>query len=109
MKRIFLFFTLLTAVCTLTRAQDLKPVLNYSVAQKILSGSIAYADSAKLNLAIAIYDNDAQLVSFARMTGASLGASKVAQWKGVSGTASAIDVKCAEAGVRAAGLVFVKK
>jgi uncharacterized protein GlcG (DUF336 family) len=153
MKRIPLLAVLFFA-CGIIRAQDLKPVLNYTVAQKILSGCIAYADSAKLNMAIAVFDNDAQLISFARMTGASLGSAKVAQWKGtsaatyqystaqtatwnvpnapdistvagglpiftkdgyciggigVSGAASSIDAKCAEAGVKAAGLLSVKK
>jgi glc operon protein GlcG len=154
MKRIFLMLILVSSACVIVRAQDLKPALNYTVAQKILLGSIAYADSAKVNMVIAIYDNDAQLMSFARMNGASIGVSKVAQWKGVSaalyqtstaqtatwnannapdiatipggvpiftkdgnfigsvgvsGAASSVDVKCAEAGLRAAGLSSVKK
>lgn len=151
MKLILLTLLFACSFCQITRAQELKPVLNYKVAQQILSGCIAYADSAKLNLAIAIYNSEGQLISFARMSGALLGVSKIAQWKGtsaaiyqtsseetatwnindapdiatipgglpiftndgnilggigVSGAASSVDVKCAEAGLKAAGLRF---
>jgi glc operon protein GlcG len=71
-------------LCIITYAQDLKPALNFSTAQKITGGCIAFADSAKLRMAIAVYDAHAQLISFARMDGASVGSAKVAQWKGLS-------------------------
>lgn len=153
MKQIFLLVLFVHAACNLAQAQDPKPELNYKTAQKILAGCVAYADSAKLNLAIAIYNKEGQLISFGRMTGTILGVSKIAQWKGysaalyqtsteetgtwnvsnapdiatipgglpiftsdgsciggvgVSGAAAAVDVKCAEAGLRAAGLRFKK-
>jgi glc operon protein GlcG len=83
MKKCFaaVFFIFLHFI---SKSQDLKPVLSHSTAQKMLQGCIAYADSNKLNMAIAIYDINEQLVSFARMDGASVGSSKVAQWKGLS-------------------------
>jgi glc operon protein GlcG len=128
-----------------SNSQDLKPALNFTTAQKILKGCIDYADSNKLKMAIAIYDASGQLISFAKMDGASVGTAKVAQWKGlsaatyqysteetakwnvpnapdiatvqggiliktkdgivigaigVSGAASSVDVKCAEAGLQ---------
>jgi glc operon protein GlcG len=132
-------------------SQEQKIALGFSTAQKIMAGCIAYADSNHLGMAIAIYDDNAQLILFARMKGASVGSAKAAHWKGlsastyqfstgetakwnvpnapdiatvpgglviktkegvvigaigVSGAASSIDVKCAEAGLRAAGLLF---
>jgi glc operon protein GlcG len=135
--------------CTLIYAQDLRPALNFSTAQKITEGCIVFADSGNLKMAIAVFDAHAQLISFARMDGASVGSAKVAQWKGlsastyqfsteqtgkwnvptapdisnavgglpiftkeghiigavgVSGSAASIDAKCAETGIRAAGL-----
>ena len=148
MKHIYLILLLIYSSNKLN-AQESKPDLNFKVAQKILSGCVAYADSAKVNLAIAIFNREGQLISFGRMSGASVGVSKIAQWKGlsaatyqtsseetgkwnvsnapdmatipggipifttdgnfiggvgVSGAASSVDVNCAEAGLRAAGL-----
>jgi glc operon protein GlcG len=127
-----------------TNAQDQKPSLSFTTAQKILKGCVDYAETNQLKMAIAIYDVSGQLISFARMDGASVGSAKVAQWKGlsaatyqfsteetakwnvpnapdiatvpggiliktkegfvigaigVSGAASSVDVKCAEAGL----------
>ncbi len=65
-------------------AQDLKPTLNFSTAQEILTGCLDYAKMNKLNMAIAIFDNYGQLISFAKMDGATIGTAKVAQWKGLS-------------------------
>lgn len=149
------FFTLpFLLLCLCTNAQELKPTFNFATAQKILQGCIAYADSAKLTLSIALYNRDAQLISFARMDGASLGSAKIAHWKGisaatygastaetgswnvpnapdiatipgglpivlpdgtvigglgVSGAAASVDVTCAEAGLKAAGLYRAPK
>jgi glc operon protein GlcG len=131
-------------------AQQSKPSLDFSTAKKIIDRCIAYADSSKLNMAIAIYDANGQLIHFVKMDGASVGVAKAAQWKGlsaaiyqfstqetgkwnvpnapdiatvpgglpiktkegytiggigVSGAASSVDVKCAEAGLKAAGLL----
>lgn len=136
------------------KAQELKPALNFSIAEKIVQGCVTYADSNKLNMAIAIYDVNGQLVYFVKMDGASAGTAKVAQWKGlsaaiyqfsteetgkwnvptapdiaivpgglviktkegypiggigVSGAASTVDVKCAEAGLKAAELHYLGK
>lgn len=135
-------------------AQELKPVLNFSTAQKIIQGCLAFADSAKLNMAIAVYDANAQLVAFARMDGSSVATAKVAQWKGlsaasyqfsteqtskwnvptapdisvatgglpvftkegailggvgVSGSAASVDARCAEAGIKYAGMTSAVK
>lgn len=143
--RLFLFSLLLVSFSL--RAQQTSLRLNFSTAQKILGGCLAFADSAKLSMAAAVYDSHGQLITFARMDGASVGSAKAAQWKGfsaatyqystaqtskwnvpnapdistvpggipiktvegyilgaigVSGAASSIDVKCAEAGIRAA-------
>lgn len=141
-------------LCLSAHAQEAKPALSFATAQKILQGCLAYADSAKLKLTIVLYNADAQMVSFARMDGASLGSSKIAQWKGisaatygastaetgswnvsnapdiatipgglpiklqdgkligglgVSGAAASVDVLCAEAGLKAAGLYQAPK
>jgi glc operon protein GlcG len=155
LKNIFLFTFLIAAASTnYLYAQQQKPVLNFSTAKKIMDGCIAYADSSKLNMAIAIYDANGQLIHFVKMDGASVGIAKVAQWKGlsaaayqfsteetgkwnvptapdiatvpgglpiktkegyaigaigVSGAASSVDVQCAEAGLKAAGLLFLIK
>jgi glc operon protein GlcG len=135
-------------------SQEQRPILTFKTAQKILAGSIAFADSSKLSMAIAVYDNYGQLISFAKMDGTSVSVGKVAQWKGlsasiyqfsteetgkwkvpsapdiatvpggipiktkegfvigaigVSGSASSVDVKCAEAGLKAAGLFLPTK
>jgi glc operon protein GlcG len=135
-------------------AQEQRPILNFMTAQKILGGSLAFADSSKLSMAIAIYDSHGQLICFAKMDGSSMSVGKVAQWKGlsasiyqfsteetgkwnvptapdiatvpggipiktkegfvigaigVSGSASSVDVKCAEAGLKAAGLFHSTK
>lgn len=127
-------------------SQDLKPSLSLSTAHKIMDGCLAFADSSKLNMAIAIFDSHGQLVQFAKMDGASTGTAKAALWKGlsaaiyqysteetgkwnvptapdiatvpgglviknkegipiggigISGSASSIDVKCAQAGLKA--------
>lgn len=149
-KSVLLFICLIfTSTLNLVFAQELRPALTFRAAQKILAGSLAYADSAKLNMAIAIYDSHGQLICFSKMDGSSVSVGKVAQWKGlsaslyqfsteetgkwnvptapdiatvpgglvirnkegniigsigVSGSASSIDVKCAEAGLKAAGL-----
>jgi glc operon protein GlcG len=154
-KKIFLLlFLLCIAGTNCLCAQQLKPVLTLSAAKKIMDGCMAYADSSKLNMAIAIYNTDAQLIYFVKMDGASVGTAKVAQWKGlsaatyqfsteetgkwtvpnapdiatvpgglpiktkdgnilggigVSGAASSVDVKCAEAGLKAAGLLPLEK
>jgi glc operon protein GlcG len=154
-KKSFLLIFLISIVSlNYLCAQQLKPVLNFSTAKKIMDGCIAYGDSSKLNMAIAIYDANGQLIHFVKMDGASVGAAKVAQWKGlsaaiyqfsteetgkwnvptapdiatvpgglaiktkdgyaiggigVSGAASSVDVKCAEAGLKAAGLLFLIK
>jgi glc operon protein GlcG len=144
------------SICVATvHAQEPKPALNFSTAQKIIAGCLAFADSGKLNMAIAVYDASAQLVAFARMDGSSVGTAKVAQWKGlsaatyqfpteqtakwnvptapdisvatgglpiytkegailggvgVSGSAASVDAKCAEAGIKNAGMLSsVKK
>jgi glc operon protein GlcG len=151
----FLFIFLIAGASTnYLYAQQQKPVLTFSIAKKIMDGCIAYTDSSKLNMAIAIYDANGQLIHFVKMDGASVGVAKVAQWKGlsaatyqfsteetgkwnvptapdiatvpgglpiktkegyviggigVSGAASSVDVKCAEAGLYAAGLLFLIK
>ena len=150
MKRVLTLLAMLFCL-NAVQAQELKPVLTFATAQKILRGCIAYADSSRLGMAIAVFDTGGQLIVFGRMDNASLGASKVAEWKGisaatyrnatattatwnvptapdiavvpgglpiftkdgyalggvgVSGAASALDVKCAEAGIKAAGLIF---
>ncbi len=149
MNRILILLLLACATNHVSHAQESKPVLTFKSAQKILAGSVAYADSAKLNMAIAIYNTEGEMICFGRMSGTVLGVSKVAQWKGVSaasyqasteetgtwnvnnapdiatipgglpiftsdgiciggigvsGAAAAVDVKCAEAGLKAAGL-----
>jgi glc operon protein GlcG len=144
----------LCLLCVITsRSQDLKPTLNLSTAEKIIRGCLAFADSGKLVMAIAVYDANAQLIAFAKMDGASVGTAKVAQWKGlsaatyqysteqtgkwnvpnapdisgitgglpvytkdgailggvgVSGAAASVDARCAEAGVKNAGM-WVRK
>lgn len=81
-KSILIYISCLLGLST--RAQDLRPALNFSTAQKIIEGCIVFADSAKLKMAVAVYDANAQLVAFARMDGTSVGTAKVAQWKGLS-------------------------
>jgi glc operon protein GlcG len=133
-------------------AQEVKPVLNFSTAKIIMQECIDYAESNKINIAVAIYDANGQLIHFIKMDGASAGTAKVAQWKGlsaaiyqfsteetgrwnvptapdiatvpgglviktrngypiggigVSGAAASADVRCAEAGLKAADL-FLK-
>lgn len=129
-------------------AQELKPTMNYSTAQTIVKGCIAYAQENKLTMAIAVYDAGGTLISFAKMDGTSSATGNVAQWKGlsaakyqfatsqtaswnvptapdiataagglpiktkdgfiggvgVSGAASSVDVQCAIAGLKEAGL-----
>lgn len=75
-------FFILSAVTT--HAQTSKPALDFTTARKVMEGCVAFADSAKLRMAVAVYDAHAQLVSFAKMDGASVGTAKVAQWKGLS-------------------------
>jgi uncharacterized protein GlcG (DUF336 family) len=153
MKKIMMIIAL-HFISNNVNAQKLKPVLNFSTAQEILNGSLEYASANKLNVAIAIYDTNGQLINFAKMDGVSAGSSKVSQWKGlsaalyqfsteetakwnvpnapdiatvpggiliisienfvlgsigVSGSSTTNDVKCAEAGLKKAGLVFDKK
>lgn len=67
-----------------SKAQEFKPTLNLSTAQEIVKGSLAYAKSNNLNIAIAIFDSYGQLISFVKMDGASIGTAQVAQWKGLS-------------------------
>lgn len=55
MQKIVTFILLLLCNKFLT-AQELKPILNFATAQKVMEGCIASADSSKLNMAIAIYD-----------------------------------------------------
>lgn len=149
--------TLIIALCfiligktNILHAQDLKPVLTYATAKKIVAGAIAYADSNKLGMAVAVYDKAGQLLAFGKMDDASAAVGKIAIWKGlsaatygystaetakwnmanapdmataagglviktssginiggvgVSGAPSEVDIKCAEAGLRAAGLL----
>jgi glc operon protein GlcG len=154
-KKSFLLIFLISIVSlNYLYAQQQKPVLNFFTAKIIMDGCIAYADSSKLNMAIAIYDANGQLIHFVKMDGVSVGVAKVAQWKGlsaaiyqfsteetgkwnvptapdiatvpgglpiktkegyviggigVSGAASSVDVKCAEAGLQAAGLLLLIK
>jgi glc operon protein GlcG len=148
--RLQMTFWVLT-ISTAVYAQQMKPSLNYITAQKILSGCIAYADSNKLNMAVAVFDSNGQLLCFAKMDGSSAGTAKVAHWKGlsaaiyqyptsqtatwnvpnapdlatvpgglvittaqghaiggvgVSGSGTDDDVKCATAGLKAAGLIY---
>jgi glc operon protein GlcG len=154
MKLKFIPILVFLLVTLSTYSQEQKISLSFSTAQKIMMGCIAYADSNHLGMAIAIYDNYAQLILFAKMGGASAGAAKVAIWKGlsastyqfsteetakwnvpnapdiatvpggliiktkegvvigsigVSGAESSTDVKCAEAGLKAAGFYFAGK
>jgi uncharacterized protein GlcG (DUF336 family) len=152
-------FQLLTCLLSLAMinqlfAQEMKSNITFTLAQKIIAGSVAYADSSKLSMAIAIYDNHGQLICFAKMDGTSVSVAKVAQWKGlsasvyqfsteetgkwnvptapdmatvpgglviktkdgfvigaigVSGSSASVDVKCAEAGLKAAGLFYPAK
>jgi glc operon protein GlcG len=149
-KTFTLLFLIYSASLNYSHAQQQKPILTFSTAKKIMDACIAYADSGKLNMAIAIYDTNGQLIHFVKMDGASVGVAKVAQWKGlsaaiyqfsteetgkwnvpnapdiatvpgglviktkegyiiggigVSGAASSVDGKCAEAGLKAAGLL----
>jgi glc operon protein GlcG len=149
-KNPLLILLFLAASIHFLHAQQLRPALNFATAKTIADGCVAYADSNKLSMVIAIYDAGGQLIHFAKMDGASAGASRAAQWKGlsaaiyqfsteetgkwnvptapdiatvpgglviktkegyaiggigVSGAASSVDVKCAEAGLRAAGLL----
>lgn len=81
-KRICFF--LLTLCYANSYAQDMKPSLNLSTAQQIIKGCLAFADSGKLTMAIAVYDANAQLIAFSKMDGTSVGTAKAAQWKGLS-------------------------
>lgn len=76
---LFLFFLILQL-----QAQESPAVLNHELVLKIQEGSLAYAKSNNHTMAIAIYDVHANLISFIRMDGATVGVSKVARWKGIS-------------------------
>jgi glc operon protein GlcG len=66
------------------KAQEGTVELNFTQAHKIMQHCVAYADSSKLKVAVAVYDTKGQLLCFAKMDGASVAAAKVAQWKGLS-------------------------
>ena len=155
MKKL-LILPLFLALTLIGYAQNPKPSLNYTSAEIIIKGAIEYAEANNIKVAISIYDDGGNLVAFAKMDGASQGASKVSQWKGesaaayqvatsqsgawnvpeapaiatiagglpiktkdgicigglgVSGAAKEVDVQCAIAGLKKAGLYFdeVKK
>lgn len=84
MRTIFYTLLFLFAISAKLKAQDLKPMLNFSTAHKILNGCLEYAKNNDLNMSIAIYDSNAQLLCFAKMDGSTIGSAKVAQWKGIS-------------------------
>ena len=149
MKKSVCFLSLLLLLSFSLVAQESRVILNYETALKIQKGCIEYAVENNVNMAIAIYDVHANLISFIRMDDATVGVSEIAKSKGlsaasylsptsetakwnidtapnistaegglpiytkdgkplggigVSGAASTVDVKCAEAGIKAAGL-----
>ncbi len=125
--------------------------LNLATAKKITNACIKYAELNDLKMAVAVYDVYGQLMTYAKMDGVFVAASKISQWKGfsaaiyrysteesatwkvpnapdiatipgglpifskdgrpqggvgVSGALPEADVKCAEAGIISAGLLF---
>lgn len=65
-------------------AQTLKPALDYATAAKVRDGCIAWANERNLKVAVAIYNPDGTLVTFAQMDGVPAAIVEIAQWKGKS-------------------------
>lgn len=84
MKKSTLIALLFCTVITNIYAQDLKPILTQETAFKIQNAAIAYAVDNDLKVAVSVFDVHAQLISFIRMDGTSVGVSELARWKGLS-------------------------
>lgn len=84
MKRFAVIIFLLLGTALFAKAQAFKPVLSAETAAAIIKGAVAYADSNRLGMAVAVYDVGGQLIAFYKMDGASAGAAEVARWKGRS-------------------------
>jgi uncharacterized protein GlcG (DUF336 family) len=65
-------------------AQNARPMLNYTTAAKMRDACLDYAKANKFDVAIAIFDDSARLIVFARMDGVSTVVGDLAQWKGKS-------------------------
>lgn len=75
---------LISSVPSAAMAQSLRPALDHESAMTIQAHCLAKAKAEELAVAIAVYDRGGNLVSFARLDGASAGAGEVARWKGRS-------------------------
>jgi uncharacterized protein GlcG (DUF336 family) len=75
---------LLLAATVPAPAQTARPMLDYATAAKMRDACLAYAKTNKFEVAIAVFDDSARLIAFARMDGVSTVVGDLAQWKGKS-------------------------
>lgn len=81
-KELALLATLALAVPA--SAQSARPMLDYTTAAKMRDACLEYARANKFEVAIAVFDDSARLITFARMDGVSTVVGDLAQWKGKS-------------------------
>jgi uncharacterized protein GlcG (DUF336 family) len=65
-------------------AQSSRPMLDYATAAKMRDACLEYAKANKFDVAIAVFDDTARLIAFARMDAVSTVVGDLAQWKGKS-------------------------
>ncbi len=70
------------------QAQTLKQTLDYGTAAKIRDGCIAWATAHGHKIAVAVFNPDGTMVTFAQMDGVPAGIVTIAQWKGKSAATS---------------------
>jgi glc operon protein GlcG len=73
--------------------QEMRPVLTYQSAKKIVDKCVEYADERSWRISIAVHDGSNDLLAFARMDGAAIGTHKTALWKADATAAFPIDTK----------------
>ena len=65
-------------------AQTARPMLDYASAAKVRDGCIAWASERKLQVAVAVFNEEGRLLAYGHMDGAASMVGEIAQWKGRS-------------------------
>ena len=84
MKALSCAAALLTAMAAPAGAVDMRPYLDLETAATIRDACLAYAADHDMEIAVSVFDQTGQLLTFAKMNGASTAAAELSRWKGTS-------------------------
>ena len=84
MRTLFLVATATSFTTLAAHAQSAQPTLDLQAAAVIRDACLSHAEENGQTVAVSVFDQGGNLVTFARLDGTSLAAQEISQWKGKS-------------------------